>query len=414
MSVKLSLFQFSVLLIANGIILSAHGMPIVIGHRGASGYRPENTLASYDLAISMGADFIEADLVSTKDHVLVASHNPHLTSTTDVADHPEFANRFVTKNVSGESYTGYFVSDFTLNELRTLRNIEAHPNSRGTNWNNIYGVPTLQEILRFVKAKEKELGRRIGVYLETKHPAYFRSIGLPLENVLAQVLSEFGYTTEKDPIFVESFESNLLLLSQLTKVRLVQLVSGSEGDAVQYDTQRLWRDIISRDGLREISTYAAVVAPHKTCIFRKSESGELTETNFVKDAHDFGLEVHVWTFRKDAAEFETPEKRIFFGPVEEELVKFFAAGIDGVFTDHPDVGVSVRDHSARITTMWSDWRSRLQSEFGMVAGISMGVLAYISYQYSHVPAARRRKLSVGEKRRIMLRSPQLSRRSNLS
>src|SRR3954453_10990993 len=198
--------------------------PIVIGHRGAPAYRPEHTLASYELAIEMGADYIEPDLVSTKDHQLVVRHENDITETTDVAQHPEFAARRTTKVIDGVSHTGWFTEDFTLAELRTLRAVERVPATRPANtaFNGLFEIPTFQEVI--------DLARRehVGIYPETKHPTYFDSIGLSLEEPLVAALERNGLDRRDAPVFVQSFEvGNLRELDRETKVPLVQLIDAT-------------------------------------------------------------------------------------------------------------------------------------------------------------------------------------------
>src|SRR5215510_14577075 len=193
-----------------------HARPIVIGHRGASGYRPEHTLGSYELAIAMGADYIEPDLVSTKDHVLVARHENDISGTTDVADHPEFADRRKTKVVDGLSITGWFTEDFTLAELRTLRAKERLPDLRPANavFDKQFQIPTFQEVISLAKREG------VGIYPETKHPTYFDRLGLSLEEPLVAALRANGLDRKQAPVFIQSFEvSNLKELNRLTKVK---------------------------------------------------------------------------------------------------------------------------------------------------------------------------------------------------
>jgi len=229
-----------------------------------------------------------------------------------------------------------------LNEIKSLRAKERFL-FRNHTWDFLFTIPTLQDILTLVKAKEKELNRQIGIYIETKHPAYYRSIGLPLEEELVRILTDNGYTTENDLVIIESFESNLKYLRKLTKLTLVQLVSGSEGDKRQYDTGRRWAEITSPSGLEEIATYANGVAPHKSCIFEIEAPGQTpTKTSFVEDAHKHELVIHVWTFRQERGNFEPNEKRMF-GTLEEEMSAYLEAGIDGMFTDQPDIGVKIRN-----------------------------------------------------------------------
>jgi len=314
--------------------------PIIIGHRGAPGYRIENTVPSWEAAINFGSNYIEADLVSTKDHALIASHNPDITHTTNVLDHPEFASRHTVKNISGETYNGFFIDDFTLEELKTLR-LREHYSFRDQSWNDLYSLVTLQEFLSFIQSKELELGRRIGIYLETKHSSYYRSIGLPLEEKLVATLRQFGYSSENDPVFIESFESNLKELRKITDLPLVQLISGTEGDLTQYDTNRMWSEFRTEAGLKEIASYAQVVSPHKSCILR-TKNGTAIPTSFMHDAHKVGLKVHVWTFRKEREHFEKNEQQLF-GEIEDEMRAYFMQNVDGIFTDQPDIGVRVKN-----------------------------------------------------------------------
>src|SRR4051794_16712677 len=204
-----------------------HARPLVIGHRGAPGYRPEHTLASYRLAAELGADYIEPDLVSTKDGVLVARHEPEISGTTHVADHPEFASRKTTKVIDGITFTGWFTEDFTLEELKTLRAKERIPDIRPANqrFDGKFEVPTFQEVLDLRAALSRKLHRQIGVYPETKHPSYFRSLGLPLEPKLVTTLNRNGLNRKGAPVFVQSFEiGNLQALNHVLKVPLVQLL----------------------------------------------------------------------------------------------------------------------------------------------------------------------------------------------
>src|SRR4051812_6594305 len=207
--------------------------PIVIGHRGAPAYRPEHTLASYRLAIQMGADYIEPDLVSTKDHQLVARHENDITQTTDVASHPEFASRKTTKVIDGASHTGWFTEDFTLAELRTLRAVERLPDVRRANtaFNGLFLIPTFQEVIDLAKRNH------VGIYPETKHPTYFRSIGLALEEPLLATLRRNGLDKRDSKVFVQSFEvSNLRELNRRIAVPLIQLIhaSGAPADYVAH------------------------------------------------------------------------------------------------------------------------------------------------------------------------------------
>src|SRR5215218_10994530 len=214
---------------ADASTAAAKAKPLVIGHRGASGYRPEHTLASYRLAAKLGADYIEPDLVSTKDHVLVARHEPEISQTTNVADHPEFADRRTTKVIDGVSFTGWFTEDFTLAELKTLRAKERIPDIRPQNtaYDGEFEVPTFQEVIDLRERLSRQLGREIGIYPETKHPTYFRSIGLPLEPPLVEALEANGLDAPGAPVYVQSFEvGNLQALRSQLDVPLVQLFAG--------------------------------------------------------------------------------------------------------------------------------------------------------------------------------------------
>lgn len=330
--------------------------PIVIGHRGASGYRPEHTLAAYELAIQMGADYIEPDLVSTKDGVLVARHenalailNPDGTinttdTSTDVYLRPEFSDRKTTKVIDGRSITGWFTEDFTLAELKTLRAIERIPAIRpqNTQYNGLFEIPTLQEVIDLAKQQSSLVGRTIGIYPETKHPTYFDSIGLSMEEELVEVLNANGYVDETAPVFIQSFEvSNLKDLNQLTNVSLVQLISngGRPYDFEVNGDSRLYRDLITPLGLAEIATYANGIGANKNLIIpRDSQGNLLSPTTLVDDAHAAGLLVHAWTFRNE----DVFLPRNLQGNPEEEYRRFYETGLDGVFSDNPDTAFAVR------------------------------------------------------------------------
>jgi glycerophosphoryl diester phosphodiesterase len=332
---------------------ASHGdkAPIVIGHRGASGYRPEHTLASYELAIDMGADYIEPDLVSTKDGVLVARHENDITGTTDVASHPEFASRKATKTIDGLPITGWFTEDFTLAELRTLRAKERLPELRVTNtaFDGLYQVPTLDEVIALAKR------RKVGIYPETKHPTYFDSVGLSLEEPLVAALRRAGLDGPRSPVFIQSFEvGNLKQLNGLTRVPLVQLLdaTGKPYDFVVSGDPRTYADLATPEGLAEIATYADGVGVNKNLIVPRDAQNRLgTPTRLVRDAHQAGLIVHGWTFRREnsflpedfrAGNPASPVYLAATGDFPAELRLFYGLGIDGVFSDNPDVAVAVR------------------------------------------------------------------------
>ncbi|SFP86646.1 glycerophosphoryl diester phosphodiesterase [Geodermatophilus dictyosporus] len=327
---------------------------LVIGHRGASGYRPEHTLASYELAARMGADHVEPDVVSTSDGVLVTRHENEISGTTDVAERPEFADRRTTKTIDGTELTGWFTEDFTLAELRTLRAVERLPELREENrlYDGLYQVPTLQEVLELREELSRELDREIGVYIETKHPTYFDAIGLSLEEPLLAALDEAGLDRDRSPVFVQSFETaNLRELDEVADVALVQLMSntGAPADLVAAGDPRTYADLATAEGLAGIGEYADGVGPDKNLVIPREADGTLGEpTSFVADAHAADLLVHPYTFRNEneflPVELRDPgEEPGDYGRAIEEQLVFWETGIDGIFTDNPDTGVVSRD-----------------------------------------------------------------------
>ena len=339
--------------------------PIVIGHRGASGQRPEHTLASYELAIDEGADFIEPDLVFTKDNVFVARHENDITGTTDVADHPEFASRKTTKLIDGESHTGWFTEDFTLAELKTLRAKERLPQLRPANaaYDGKFDIPTLAEIIALAKKRSKEVGRTIGIYPETKHPSYFASIGKPMERQLVAELNQAGWDSADAPVFIQSFEvNNLKLLHSITRIRLIQLMDATGGPADKAAPS--YAAMITPAGLKAVAAYAWGIGPNKDMVVKPPTKSVLhkgdtlyapvddpivdgTPTTLVADAHAAGLRVHVWTFRAENF-FLAPDLRIGTDPkahgnVDTAIRHQLAMGIDGFFTDFPLIGSTARN-----------------------------------------------------------------------
>jgi len=321
---------------------------LVVGHRGASAYRPEHTLASYELAAQMGADYIEPDLVITSDGVLVTRHEPEISGTTDVAAHPEFAARKATKTIDGTPLTGWFTEDFTLAELKTLRAKERIPAVRKENtaFDGQFEIATFAEVLDLRARLSTELHREIGIYPETKHPSYFASIGKPLEPKLVDALSKAGLNRKDAPVFVQSFETgNLRALHDQLAVPLVQLLS-AEGSPPG-DT-RTYADLITPAGLADIATYAAAIAPEKNQVIARDAAGNLGQpTSLVADAHAAGLTVTPYTFRPenqflptDLRSGASPSDR---GNLAAEYAAFFAAGVDGVFADAPDTAVAARN-----------------------------------------------------------------------
>jgi glycerophosphoryl diester phosphodiesterase len=319
---------------------------LVIAHRGASGYRPEHTLAAYDLAIDLGADYVEPDLVMTRDGVLVARHENEISTTTDVADRPEFAERRTTKVVDGVAVTGWFTEDFTLAELKTLRARERLPALRpaSARYDGRYEVPTLEEVVALVRRKSAALGREVGLYPETKHPTYFDGLGLSMEDPLVAALHAAGYTGPDDPVFIQSFEvGNLRALRRMTRLRLVQLLAaeGAPYDLATAGGVRTYADLATPEGLREVATYADAIGVQKELIIPRDGAGRLlAPTSLMADAHAAGLVVHVWTFRSENAFLPMPLWRgtdpADHGDARGEFEAFFRLGVDGVFADYPD------------------------------------------------------------------------------
>ncbi len=317
-------------------------VPIVIAHRGASGSRPEHTLAAYELAIDQGADFIEPDLVPTKDDVLVARHENAIGGTTDVAAHPEFVSRRTTKTIDGQVLTDWFVEDFTLAELKTLRAKERLPQLRADNarYDGQFEVPTLAEIIALARR------RHVGIYPETKHPTYFARIGHPTDGLLVDQLKAAGWDSADAPVFIQSFEvANLKRIHALTTVRLIQLVAGQGGPADGAASS--YAAMLTPAGLRQVATYAYGLGPDKAQLW----SGD-APTTLVSDAHAAGLRVHPWTYRAEnaflPARFRRGEAPGAHGDIAVEIASALRLGIDGFFTDYPLLGVetrrAVKDH----------------------------------------------------------------------
>lgn len=309
--------------------------PIVIAHRGASGERPEHTIASYTRAIEEGADVIEPDLVPTKDGVLVARHENEISGTTDVAAHPEFAARRTTKTIDGQQLTGWFTEDFTLAELKTLRAKERLPQVRPANraYDGKEAIPTLAEIIALAKA------HHVAIYPETKHPTYFASIGLGTDAPLVAQLKAAGWDSPDSPVFIQSFEvANLKRLSHMTHLRLIQLVDGEGGPAD--GAAPSYAAMMTPAGLAQVATYAWGIGPNKAMLW----SGD-TPTTLVDDAHRAGLRVHPWTYRAENMFLRPAFRRgtdpVAHGDVAGEIRAALDQGIDGFFTDFPGIGVPV-------------------------------------------------------------------------
>lgn len=336
--------------------------PLIIGHRGASGYVPEHTLGSYALAALMGADYIEPDLVMTKDKQLVARHDNELGLTTDVAQRPEFASRHRNQSVDGNEISGWFTEDFTLAELKTLRAIERIPEIRPGNarLDGTFEIPTFQEIIDLAKSLEVSQKRVIGLYPEIKHSSHFQNLGLPLEQAVVDILHKNGYQGSHAPVYIQSFEiSNLRELKKITGLRLLQLFdskSMSPFDQVQLDNEITYGDMATPAGLREVATYAYAVGPDKSYIISrdKNEQGEVT--SFVADAHAAGLKVHPYTFRAEnyflPLEYQSADRSpTTRGNFTAEIQAYLATGIDGLFSDQPDVPARIRSCSRKTVAL---------------------------------------------------------------
>lgn len=332
---------------------------VVIAHRGASGYVPEHTLAAYFIAIEQGADYIEPDLVMTRDGVLVARHENEISGTTDVARHAGFAARRTTKVIDGETLSGWFTEDFTLAELKQLRAVERIPQWRpaNTRFDGMFEIPTLEEILALAHSQQVRGGGdvRVGVYPETKHPSYFRSIGLAMEAPLVEALHRYGFAGREGRAFIQSFETaNLGDLRALTALPLVQLVNdgGQPYDAILRGESTTYADLLRPTGLARVAGWADAVGVHKNLVIPRLEGERLgAPTALVADAHAAGLAVHAWTFRAENVFLPRPSRAAgpdtTPGALEEEIEAFLRAGVDGIFSDHPDYGVRARQRLIR-------------------------------------------------------------------
>ena len=355
--------------------------PLVIGHRGSPGYLPDHTLQGYKLAIENGADYIEPDLVSTKDGVLIARHEPNLIATTDVSKHPEFADREKTVMIDGVPDHGWFAFDFTLKEIKTLRAVQPLPQDRTTRFDDKFKIPTFEQVLDLRDRMSKKVHRQIGVYPETKHPTIHEQLGLPLEAKIVAALKRHGLNHKHSPVFIQSFEqSNLKKLNTMTPVPLVQLVDawdvnpdGSLNYTAPSDRPYDWTasgdpKLLARTfgyfatdaGLAEIRTYADVISPWKRYIVSSAavdlnhdgkigdENGDgqvdeadrkaLPPTDLIQRAHAHGLKIHTWTFRNEG-QYLLPS---YGSNPTEEYLQFYGLGIDGVFSDYADTAVVAR------------------------------------------------------------------------
>jgi glycerophosphoryl diester phosphodiesterase len=333
-------------------------VPTVIGHRGASGYRPEHTLGSYQFALDLGADIVEAgDLVATRDGHLVCRHEPEIGGTTDVAAHPEFADRRTTKVLDGVPTTGWFTEDFTLAELKTLRAVERIPANRPHNtlYNGRWAIPTFEEVLRWQDEQTRRRGKQVWIYPELKHPTYFRKLGLGLEERVAELLRRHRKNRRNSPVILQSFEpTSIERLNKLVDNPLVVLLSGANSrpwDFVEAGDPRTVADLITPRGLREIAGYAQGIGPTLDLVIPRDAGGHLTEpTTLVADAHRVGLILHPYTMRNEnpflPADFRRGTDADAYGDVFGAYRAYFATGIDGVFTDNPDTGLLAREDFA--------------------------------------------------------------------
>ncbi len=368
-------------------------LPLVIGHRGAAGYLPEHTLESYTLAVELGADYIEPDLVATKDGHLIARHEPNIINTTDVATRPEFASRKRMAVIDGFAEEGFFASDFTLAEIKTIRAKQAF-SERPQQFNGKFNIVTLEEIIALAKRKSEETSRTIGIYPETKHPTYHQKIGLPLEKRLIDALDKAGWNRRGAPVFIQSFEqANLKQLRKMTLLPLIQLIDADDVNAdgslafnapfdrpydwtVSGDPKLLARTfayLVTDAGLKEVATYANGIGPWKRYIVSTVAAGLpgpgeasrtlAAPTDVIARAHKAGLLVHAYTFRNEQRRLASD----YAGNPINEYLQFYKLGIDGVFSDFTDTAVAARvlfdletnpDGSACLTGNFNSSRQR--------------------------------------------------------
>ncbi|MBB6347071.1 glycerophosphoryl diester phosphodiesterase [Nonomuraea muscovyensis] len=330
---------------------------VVVGHRGAAGHRPEHTQGSYELAVALGADWIEPDLVPTKDHVLVVRHENEISGTTDVSLRPEFAARKTTKVVDGRNVTGWFTEDFTLAELKTLRAVERLPaiRQRNTVYNGSYQVLTFQEVLGLAKRLSRQYGRQVGVFPETKHPTYFRSIGLPLEEPLIKTVKRNGLDRPNSPVVVQSFEpSSLKRVATELRVPLWQALgtTGQPYDLKAAGDPTTYADMMKPEGLAKIAEYAQWIGPDKSSAIPINPDGSWgTPTTLVSDAHKAGLKIGVYTFRSENQYLPLQLRRgqapIDHGDALSEYRAHLDLGVDAFVTDYPDAAALARAEGAK-------------------------------------------------------------------
>ena len=341
--------------LAAGLAVSAWGIDedfLVIAHRGASGYRPEHTLAAYQWAIDKGADFIEPDLVSTKDGHLICRHEMNIEGTTDVEG--KFPDRYREVESNGTQVKRWFAYDFTLAEIKTLRAKERLDN-RSHAYDGLYEIPTFQEVCELLKEVKEKTGKTIGLYPETKSPTAHKEIGLDFEDKLLDILADYDYVDASAPVFIQSFErGNLKYLATKTKIRLVQLMSS-------YDD-------MSVEALKEFKTYVYGVGPYTMMVLPVSGDALLSPTSLVKDAHDLGREVHDWTLRGDGPNNEYKNVAAFKNDPKKMYRAFIEAGVDGYFTDFPDLGAEVK----------AEYKDGKKNDGGGCTTSSLGMLLFAS------------------------------------
>ncbi|KAI9907882.1 hypothetical protein PsorP6_004708 [Peronosclerospora sorghi] len=358
--------------------LSSLKHPTIIGHRGAPGYLPDHTIEGYTLAIEVGVDVIEPDLVSTKDGVLIVRHEPYVDGTTNVADHPEFADRRTTKTVDGIPVQGFFVSDFTLAEIKTLRAVQPLP-ERNQNYNGLYEIPTFEEVIQLAQKKSDEYNRTIAIYPEVKHSSFHKALKLPIEGTMLKLLTQYGWNHADAPVFIQSFETQCLReLNAVTNISLVQLIDGNGSDPITgevvfgapsdrpYDWTLANRTdnfgyLTTPAGLAEVATYADIVSPWKRYLLKAvavkvNESGNAVDSNgdnritdadyhvieyskVIEDAHAVGLKVHTWTMRDENYRLAAN----YGGNATLEYLQLFDMEIDGLFSDDCKTAVPARD-----------------------------------------------------------------------
>jgi glycerophosphoryl diester phosphodiesterase len=348
-----------------GVSSARERQPTVIAHRGASAYRPEHTLGAYALAIDQGADFIEPDLVVSRDGVLVVRHENELSRSTDIADRPEYRRRRTRKCIDGKSVEGWFADDFWLSELKTLRAREPFPEIRpgSATFNDCFPIPTLQEVLDLLIVEDDHgdaartgIGSsrrlRCGLYAELKHPTFFAARGFDVVQLLLDTLRSRGIAQERNRIFLQSFETGVLKrLRRLTDLPLVQLL---DVEGRPYDSElsggKTYRELTTPAGLADVATYADAIGPAKALVDPRGASGIDRSPALLEDAHRLGLLVHAWTFRAGGGPWsadrpgpELSRQEAAEGDLADEIKRYLASGLDGLFTDNPDVAVRTRD-----------------------------------------------------------------------